>query len=434
MYQKTVTPKLLNVVFIGFPYPQGLAGTKRNQHAIDALKKHGASVKVIVLRQSTKINTPNGVYNGVLYETIGPDLRRMRFLLTSPVFFLKSLKAVRAAFCPDAENILYIYGPATFEKLPMIQQARKCGYKIIYDIVEDYDAVAQLSSKISSKATNFSAKWLSKRSLAVADGIIVVSSYLKDKISDLTKGKIPILLRSISVDTANIPYMKPFSGSEISLFYAGIYGVKDGVENLLDAFEILASSYPCLRLVLSGAGDPVRMQKILNRIKCSEYNDRINYVGYLSDEQYYQLLCSVDIPCVPRVDSLCANAGFPFKLGEFLASGKPVIASSVSDVEKFISDRRHAILTKPGSVDELVSGIRYLLENTSEAIQIGMNGRKKAMDEFDVSTQGDFLCNFLRQVTRNERILKSASAKVQSTLVSEPDVGISDYIYNKFNR
>ena len=65
-----VAPKL-NVVFTGFPYPQGLAGTKRNQHAIDALKKYDASVKVLVLRQSTKINTPNGVYGGVPYETIG---------------------------------------------------------------------------------------------------------------------------------------------------------------------------------------------------------------------------------------------------------------------------------------------------------------------------------------------------------------------------
>jgi len=426
MYQKTASPKLLNVVFAGFPYPQGLAGTKRNQHAIDALKKNGASVKVLVLRQSTKINTPNGIYKGVPYETIGPDLRRMRFLLTSSVFFLKSMKAMRTAFCPDAENIFYIYGPATFEKFPMIRQARKSGYKVIFDIVEDYDAVANLSLKISSKANNFSAKWLSKRSLSAADGIIVVSSYLKEKISNLTKGKIPILLRPISVNTAAIPYTRPFSTSEISLFYAGIFGFKDGVENLLDAFDILAWSYPRLRLVLSGAGDPIRMQKILNRIKSSAYNDRINYVGYLSDEQYYRLLCSVDIPCVPRVDSLCANAGFPFKLGEFLASGKPVVASRVSDVEKFISDRRDAILTKPGSVDELVSGIRYLLENIAGAIQIGVNGRKKAVEKFDVSTQGDCLYDFLRKVARNERIPKSVSAKALSTFISEPDVGISD--------
>jgi glycosyltransferase involved in cell wall biosynthesis len=395
-----LSPKL-NVVFTGFSYPHGLAGTKRNQHAIEALKEYpNVSVRVLILRQSTEINAPNGVYKGVPYETIGPDLWRIRFLLTSPVFFLKSMKAIRTGFCHHAKNIFYVYGPPTFNNFPMIRQARKCGYKIIFDIVEDYDAVAKLSSKISSKATNFSAKWLSKRLLAVADGIIVVSSYLKDKINDLTRGKTPILLRSISVDTASIPYSQPFSNGEVSLFYGGIFGVKDGVENLLKAFDSLASSYPRLRLILSGTGGADRMRKILDRIKSSPFRDRIKYVGYLSDEEYYRLLCSVDIPCVPRMDSLCANAGFPFKLGEFLASGKPVIASRVSDIESFISDRQHAILTKPGSADEIVSGIRFLIEHPTRAIQIGIDGRKRAVEKFDVRVQGNHLYDFLWKIAQ----------------------------------
>ena len=399
MIQKVVSQKL-NVVFTGFPYPQGLAGTKRNQHAIDALKKYNASVKVLVLRQSTKINTPNGVYNGVPYETIGPDLWRTRFLLTSPVFFLKSMKAIRTAFCPDAGNVFFVYGPPTINNFPMIRQARKCGYKIVFDIVEDDDVAWNRSSSLWFKATNYTARWLSKRTSGMADGIIVISSHLRDKFRGLTRGKVPILLRSISVDTARISYIQPFSNGKISLFYAGIFGVKDGVENLLKAFDSLAPSYPRLRLVLSGGGGAERMRKILDRIKSSPFRDRIEYVGYLSEEEYYRLLCSVDIPCVPRVASLYANAGFPFKLGEFLASGKPVIASRVSDIENFISNREHAILVNPGSIDEIISGVRYIIENPDRAIQIGINGRKKAMEKFDVGVQRNSLCDFLGMVAQ----------------------------------
>jgi glycosyltransferase involved in cell wall biosynthesis len=399
MIQKAVIPKL-NVVFTGFPYPQGLADTKDNQHAIDALKKHGASVRVIVLRQSTKINSPKGIYNGVPYETIGPDLWRTRFLLTSPVFFIKSVKAIRMAFRPDSRNVFFVYGPPNFNNFPMIRQARKCGYKIVFYIVEDDDVAWNRSSSLWSKATNCSARWLSKRISGIADGIIVISSHLQDKFRDLTRGKVPILLRYISVDTARISYTQPFSSSEISLFYAGIFGVKDGVENLLEAFDSLAPSYPRLRLVLSGGRGPERMRKILDRIKSSPFHDRIKYAGYLPEEEYYRLLSSVDIPCVPRVDSLYANAGFPFKLGEFLASGKPVIASRVSDVEKFISDREHAILINPGSIDDIVSGVRYLIENPDRAIQIGINGRKKAVEKFDVGVQRNSLCGFLEMVAQ----------------------------------
>lgn len=394
-----VTPKL-NVVFTGFPYPQGLAGTKRNQHAIDALKKYGASVKVLVLRQSTKMNKPHGVYNGVPYETIGPDLWRTRFLMTSPVFFLKSMKAIRMTFCPDSRNIFYIYGPPTFNNFPMIRQARKCGYKIIFDIVEDDDVAWNRSTSLWFKATNYTARWLSKRISDIADGIIVISSHLQDKFRDLTRGKIPILLRSISVDTARISYIQPFSNGKVSLFYAGIFGVKDGVENLLEAFDSLAPLYPRLRLVLSGGGGPERMRKILDRIRSSPFSDRIKYVGYITEEEYYRLLCSVDIPCVPRVDSLYANAGFPFKLGEFLASGKPVVASRVSDIENFISNREDAILINPGSIDDIISGVRYLIENPDRAIQIGINGRKKALEKFDVGIQRNSLYDFLGMVAQ----------------------------------
>jgi len=398
MSKKKLIPKL-NVVFTGFPYPHGMAGTKRNQHAINALKEQeNVSVKVLVLRQSTKLNKANGLYKSVPYETIGPDLRRMRLLLTLPVFFLKSMKAIRRSFCLNTTNIFYVYGPPTFDKFPMIRQARKCGYKIIFDIVEDDDALASISSRIWFKATNWTTRLLSKRISGMADGIIVISSHLQNKLRDLTQDKIPILLRSISVDTSDIPYSRPFSGNEISLFYGGIFGVKDGVENLLNAFDSLASSYSRLRLILSGCGGATRMQKIIERIGCSPFRDRINYVGYLSDKDYYRLLSSIDIPCVPRIDSLCANAGFPFKLGEFLSSGKPVIASCVSDIEKFISNRKHAILIKPGSVDEIVSGTRYLIENPDKAIQIGIDGRKKAMEKFDIKVQGNNLYDFILKV------------------------------------
>ena len=54
-----------------------------------------------------------------------------------------------------------------------------------------------------------------------------------------------------------------------------------------------------------------------------------------------------------RTDSAYANAGFPFKLGEFLASGKPVIASNVSDVGKFFTDRHDTMLVKPGECKEI---------------------------------------------------------------------------------
>ena len=70
----------------------------------------------------------------------------------------------------------------------------------------------------------------------------------------------------------------------------------------------------------------------------------------MDEKDYYSLLNNADIPCMTRVDLAFANAGFPFKLGEYLAAGKPVIASRVSDVDRFLVNGQNAMLVNPGSV------------------------------------------------------------------------------------
>jgi glycosyltransferase involved in cell wall biosynthesis len=375
-----------------------MAGTKRNQHAIEALKQYDdVTVRVIVLRQSTEVNQPSGIHDGVEYETVGPDLWGAHFLLRSPVFFQKSRIAIRNAFRPNAKNILMVYGWPTFENMPMILQARKCGYKVVFDIVEDYNNADDISS-LWHKGTNASARFLSKGISKIADGIIVISSHLERKFKDLTREKVPFHRRLISVDTIKLRYVPPWQADTISLFYAGSFGTKDGVTNLLEAFDLLASKHAQLRLILSGVGEPDRMKSVQCRIECSPYRDRITYTGYLTDSEYLSLLSLIDIPCMTRVNSRDANAGFPFKLGEFLASGKPVIASLISDVGSLLSHRENAFLIMPGSVKGIVFGIEYLLCHKDEAVQIGKRGRQIAQEQFDTRAQGHKLYEFLQAI------------------------------------
>ena len=47
---------------------------------------------------------------------------------------------------------------------------------------------------------------------------------------------------------------------------------------------------------------------------------------------------------LPREDALFSRAGFATKLGEYLASGRPVIASATGDVELYLKDDVDAFL------------------------------------------------------------------------------------------
>ena len=397
MMPENQTARRLNIVFFGsFEYPQGMAGTKRIQHAIDGLRRcSDASIRVIILRQSSANNPPRGVHRNITYETVMPDLMRVKLALLAPLFFAKAMSAIRRAFDPESKNILLIYGPPTLDNVPVVRYARKRGYKVAFDFVEDDETAIESSSDFYRRITNYYTRRITKQITSLADGLVVISSHLERKFARLTNGSIPVHLRPISVDFSRFEDPVCLSSKGLSLFYSGSFGVKDGVNILLDAFETLAPRYPSLRLILTGKGSEQAMQPILSSIAHSSFSDRVDYKGFLDDDAYFDTLRKVAVPCMTRIDLASAHAGFPFKLGEFLATGKPVIASRVSDVEHFLKDKHDALLVEPGSVEDVVKAFEFIQHNSDTAREIGKNGRLRARESFDLASQSESLYSFI---------------------------------------
>ena len=130
----------------------------------------------------------------------------------------------------------------------------------------------------------------------------------------------------------------------------------------------------------------------------SPHNDRIEYKGFLDEKEYFSVLNTVGIPCMTRADLPFAHAGFPFKLGEFLATGKPVIASRVSDVDRFLVHGHNAMLVRPGSSAEICRAVEFLMETPETAGTIGARGREVARSFFDCKRQGKALLEFIESV------------------------------------
>jgi glycosyltransferase involved in cell wall biosynthesis len=394
------TNRKLNIVFLGeFSYPHGMAGTKRIQHAIDVIQDDSSvSTSVIVLRQSSKDNRLNGFHDGIKYKTIMGDLLGAKIAFCYPMYYLKTMRALKSAFRSDSDNVIYSYGPPGLLNIGALNYAKRIGYKIVFDIVEDYGTAMSISRSLLHRVKMAGIEYLGRRVKSLASGVIVISSHLQKKYEVLTETEIPIHCRQISVDFDHFQFNRGASNTEHVLFYSGSFGKKDGVPILLEAFDVLASKYPSVRLVLTGKGSEEALQPVLNRISESPHKDRIEYKGYLDDDAYYTLLNSIDIPCMTRIDLAYANAGFPFKLGEFLATGKPVVVSRVSDVESLLDNCKDAMLVKPGDSGEIVGAVEYLIDHSQVAVTIGERGREKARALFDYQVQGRNLLDFIRTI------------------------------------
>lgn len=387
----------MNIVLLGsFPYPHGMAVTRHAELLLKGLKDvPGVSLRVVILRQSSQGNAPSGSHQGILYETVAPDSFRVKAVLTAPWWYARAARVVRRAFQPGRKNILLVYDPPCWENLPVVWQARRLGFKVVFFIMEDNDLASRISSSVWHRVKNALTRHATRQTPQVANGLAVISSHLETKFRALTAGRVPIHHLPILVDMARYPEQPRLFGDTITLLYCGSFGVKDGVPVLLDAFDRLAGRFENLRLVLTGKGPREVMQPVLARIGASPYRGRIRYLGCLDENAYYATLNAADIPCMTRVNTGYANAGFPFKLGEFLATGKPTIASRVSDVERLLEDRRDAMLVRPDNSEDVISAVEYLVTDAKRAASIGLRGRKKACQRFDYQSQSEAFLRFM---------------------------------------
>lgn len=398
-----MTLEPIQLVFMAhLPFPKGMAGTQHLIHRMVCLRSYPeVTTRMLVLRQGRDFasdNAPSGVYEGTEYHTLGARMRPgISAFFGLPGYFAEGLRFLKRWRKADTRNILFVYGPPSSDNLLFTGYARRLGYRVAYYLVEDI-RVQGHAGDVFARIKHGSGVFLTERIGRLADAVLVISRRLQDQIEPLVGGRCPVRRLPICVDLdAIVPADRPF-GNPVRLFYGGTFAEKDKVELLLEAFEALCSRGRDLRLALTGRGSPDRMDAIRKRIEATACRDRIDWLGYLETGDYYRRLGEFDILCMTRGSSAFAQAGFPFKLGEFLAAGRPVIASRVSDITEYLTDRQDAVLIEPDSVAGIIDGVEWLLDHSDQARQIGLAGRKAAEQFFDVRRQSRTLLELLESL------------------------------------
>jgi glycosyltransferase involved in cell wall biosynthesis len=146
-----------------------------------------------------------------------------------------------------------------------------------------------------------------------------------------------------------------------------------GIDLLIDAAYRLTGSFPNLRFRVAGDG-PDR----------SALERGIRQRGLVSK---FELLGSVrDIPAFlgeTDVAVLCSRAeGMPNCLLEYMAAGRPIVATDVGAVNGLISNEVHGLVVPAGDAAALASGIERLIEGPRLAQMMAEAARRRASDQY----------------------------------------------------
>lgn len=373
-----------NIVVMGVSCFDGMASSMRVRNLLEPLiAKEMISVNNLVYQTDNKEPIgKQGTLNNIKFKVIG-----LSGIFSVFSFFFGGLSFIRKSKKRGHKNIIYNYNYPDIKNIGFILFARLIGYKVIFDVIEDnnYQAHVGLINKFRIKTSVF----LFKYCRHFADAMIGISDHLYKLVKKATNDKIPCYLIPITVNLKYFKNVAPvIQKAQLKIFYGGSFGEKDGLEYLISAFDEVSKIHNNIELIFTGLGHKQDMDKIFAQIEKASNKDRILYKGFLSTDEYYKLLNDCDIFCMTRINSKFANAGFPFKLGEFLASGKAVIATNVGDVPNYLFNDINSLVINPNSVDELIDALLQFIEDAEKRKVLGAEARKTAERCFDSDVVG----------------------------------------------
>ena len=180
-------------------------------------------------------------------------------------------------------------------------------------------------------------------------------------------------------------------------FVGVMNNAKDGVNILIEAFVKIHEQFPEHKVYLIGGWnyDTPHHQKL---IKANGLQDKVFWKGEFPRDEIPAIIKNAVLLALPRPDSKQAQGGFPTKLGEYLATGVPVCATTVGEIPDYLTDNKSVFFAKPSSVDSFADAMGKALSNTQGAKIIGKKGRDVAEKSFNKDIQSKLLHNFLHQL------------------------------------
>ena len=223
---------------------------------------------------------------------------------------------------------------------------------------------------------NFAARRLLKK----AEGVIVISSGLKDfytgygveseKIAVLPDATDPAFFdNSLSKESCRGKLGLPLE-KRIVLYAGHLYGWK-GVYVLLDSSRGFESDF--LFVFIGGtANDIVNFNAQKGELK------NVQVGGHVYPAQIPFWLKAADVLVLPNSakEEISHSFTSPLKLFEYMASGTPIIASDLPSIREIVSEN-DVLFFKPDDAHDLADKIKYTFQNENEMRNRAMSAKQK---------------------------------------------------------
>jgi glycosyltransferase involved in cell wall biosynthesis len=165
---------------------------------------------------------------------------------------------------------------------------------------------------------------------------------------------------------------------KFSICYAGIHGIAQGLEVVIDAAELL-KEHTNIQIVFIGDGP--EKKELINRAKDKGLTN-VTFLPVQPKSNMPKIIASMDATVIPLKKLDLFKGALPSKMFEALASELPIVLAVEGEAERLINEANAGITVEPENSKKIAEAIVKLYENEEFRNTLGSNGRKYVIENY----------------------------------------------------
>lgn len=281
-------------------------------------------------------------------------------------------------FRPD---VIYVYhSPATLGLPAAVLKLFK-GARVVSDVLDLWPDTVLTSGMWNPRLLRAPLEWLCQAAYRTADTIVVPAPGLKRLLAarGFDSDRISVIYNWAHATAGAGPVDRQMLrerlgwGGEFIVLFAGMMGVMQGLDTLLDAAALLKGSAPRVRLALIGGG--VEAPRLAARA-ADEQLTNVSFHDRVPSEEIGQYLAAADAMVVHLKRDPLFEVMIPAKTQGCMAAGRPLVMAVAGDAAAVVERARCGVTAEPSNPSSVAAAIERLAGNSrAEVEQMGRNAQ-----------------------------------------------------------
>lgn len=272
-----------------------------------------------------------------------------------------------------------------WDGLGIAQNKKPLGYKTLFEVnglpsIElkyHYPGIdLNLLSKIKEQET---------ATLHLSDAVICPSNVTRDYLASLglDRNTVSVIPNGVSPSDFSPSPLPGREGRVPVLLYIGTLADWQGLEVVIKALPKLLEQQP-VRLQIVGRGRSRQRKLLAKQIRKLGLEDHVSIQPAAPHHEIPALVAEADICLAPLGlnDRNVTQGACPIKVLEYMAAGRPLVASNMPIVRELVREDVDALLFSPNDPDDLARQVLALLNDIELSRRLAMSASERALAKF----------------------------------------------------